>query len=141
MTALVVGIVIGAATAAAIGGPLATRWSARAEARWDRDGDAALEARPGLRSQVERLAADEALFAAYQRQYWTWAGMVGGATLGAAVAGFLGAWGLDRSGRPGPAAMVAVATAVIVAGATMFWVRKLIAKRRISRLIYRKLSS
>jgi hypothetical protein len=130
------GVVIGAALAAVVGGPAATRWSARAEAGWDRKGEAAVTGRPGLRRQIEALADDDALFAAYQAQYWTWAALVGGAIVAAAVVGSLLAWSLDRGGRPLVAAWVAAATAVVVGGATMFWVRKLVAKRRITRLVY-----
>jgi hypothetical protein len=131
-----VGVVIGAAIAAVVGGPLASRWSLRAEARWDRKGEVALAEHPGLQRQVEQLADDGALFTAYQGQYWTWAALVGGGIVATAVVGSLTAWALDRGGRPEPAAWVAIATALVVGGATMFWFRKLVAKRRITRLVY-----
>lgn len=128
------GIVVGAIVAALLGGPAATRVSAWLEARWDRE-SARTDGR-GLEAMVDRLAGDETLFAAYQRQYWTWAAVVGGGIVGIAAAGALITWTLSLSGSRTAAAAVAAATAVVAGAATMFWVRKLIKKRRVVRRVY-----
>ncbi len=134
MVGFLAGVVAGAIVTALLGGPAATRVSARLEARWDRS--AARAGGPGFETMVGRLAADDALFTAYQRQYWTWAALVGGGIVGVAAVGAVSAWALSLAGSPTSAAVVAAVTAVVAGAATMFWVRKLIQKRRIVRRVY-----
>ena len=131
------GIVVGAAAVGLIGGPVASRLSARLEASWDRAGDAMAGADSRFARLVEQLAVDEPQFAAYQAQYWSWAAIVGGVVIGIAVAGSLLAWALSGE-NDGLAALIAAGTAVVVGGIMLFWIRKLIAKRRVTRLVYRR---
>lgn len=138
MVGFLVGVAAGAMVTALLGGPTATRASARLEAAWDRG--ATRGPGPGFEAMVGRLAADPALFTAYQRQYWTWAGIVGGGIIGLAVVGALAVWALTLAGWPTAGAAVAAATAVLTGAATMFWVRKLIQKRRVVRLVYHVMS-
>ena len=137
MTDLWWGVAIGGTAVALLGGPLASRLSARLEAGWDRSGDHAAAHDRALANQVEQLVADSDQFAAYQAQYWTWAGIVGGAAVGLSLVGFLIAWALDRGGSAA-AGPIAGATAVVVGGLVFFWLRKLMTKRRATRLVYRK---
>ncbi len=58
--------------------------------------------------------------------------------MGAGSVGFLIAWALARRDATTAAGVVAVITAVSVGGMTMFWGRKLITRRRITRLVYRR---
>ncbi len=130
------GIVTGAVLAGTLGGPIASRLSARLEAWGDRTGERRAATDPGVGAMVDRLASDEALFAAYEVQYWTWAAIVGGVALACGIAGGFAAWFLHTSGRISAASFVAATTAIVVAGIAVFWVRKLVAKRRIGRLVY-----
>jgi hypothetical protein len=131
--AFLAGVLVGAAIAAVIGGPLAVRVSARLEARWDR---AAESPASGLDAMIGRLAADEALFSAYLRQFWTWAALVAG-TAAAVVAGAaLLVWALVLRGAEPAAGVVAALAALVAAGAAIFLVRKLIQKRRLVRQVY-----
>ena len=133
MPAFLAGVVVGAAIAAVIGGPLAVRVSARLEARWDRAGQSSTSGRDAM---IGRLAADEALFSAYLRQFWTWAAVVaGGVASLVAGAAFL-VWALVLRGAEPAAGVVAALASPLAAGAAIFWVRKLIQKRRAVRQVY-----
>jgi hypothetical protein len=130
------GIVIGAAITGILGGPIASRLSAHLETRGDRGAGA----RPDRSGQIDRLASDEALFTAYQRQFISWAVIVGGLGVAVAVCGFLIASALARSSDTA-AGVVAAVTAVVVGAIAMFWARKLVAKRGIVRSVYRRRST
>jgi NhaP-type Na+/H+ or K+/H+ antiporter len=134
------GVAAGAMVVGVVGGPVATRISARLESRWDREADRAVAGDAGFDRLVEALAADDARFSAYQAQYWSWAGIVGGVAVAVAFVGGLAAWSLDRNDRLNAASVVAAATAIVVASIVVFWVRKLVAKRRVTRLVYRRRS-
>lgn len=133
------GVVAGSAVVGLLGGPVATRLSNLLERRWDRSADRAATVNRAMATQVDRLATDPELLHAYQAQYWTWVAIVGATTFAVIAAGFLVAWSLDRSGSA-TAGPVAAVTALVVGGIAMFSVRKLIAKRRITRLVYRRRS-
>jgi hypothetical protein len=62
--------------------------------------------------------------------------LVGGGIVGLATAGTLAAWALALSASRTAAAAVAAATALMAGAATMFWLRKLIQKRRVVRRVY-----
>jgi hypothetical protein len=132
------GVAAGAVVVGILGGPVATRIAARLEATWDADGDRAVKNDGGFARLVETLAADEAQFSAYQAQYRSWAAIVGGVAV--AIVGALVAWSFDRSGHLTAASAIAAAAAVMAGSIAVFWVRKLIAKRRVTRLVYRRRS-